>query len=354
MNKPLISICIPTHNRVNYLKQSIASILKQDYNPIEILISDNFSDDGTRKFCNEIKKKDVRIRYIRQPYNIGMHSNHNFLIENSRGEFICFFHDDDIYEPNIVSCSLNFLLENPEVGIVCSDWDLIDANSKRIGIRINKVKQITPGFGYIKQTLHSGRSSICCSGAMIRKRALDGIRFNPEGSIGFSDFVVWFQIAEKYSIGHIPDILFHYRIHESAYSQRTISSISVDYSSTLFKFCQQHLERFPQHLRLVKKFKIFIKRYIFWALAYELGLQLRKSVSLSYNWPGRTVFEISEFKLTKNEIKEVLRQLRIHKNSLFEHITFKIINILLFLKLGWILGFTTKYPSFFKRLIGFK
>ena len=158
---PLVSICVPTFNRAGYLRQSLKMICAQAYQPLEILISDNASTDETEQICREAASRDDRIRYVRQPKTIGLYGNygnHNFCIRESRGELLCFFHDDDQYQPDIVSRLAAFLIEHPEVGLVCSDWHLIDDGGRLIRSQRSLVKQVLPGLDYIDQTIRSGRS----------------------------------------------------------------------------------------------------------------------------------------------------------------------------------------------------
>ena len=130
---PLVSLCVPTRNRARSLRQSLKSICGQDYSSIEILISDNCSEDDTEQVCREWMARDSRIRYVRHDRNIGLHGNHNFCFDEARGAFICICHDHDTRDAHIVSEYVSFLTQHPRVGIVCSDWDLIDDDDRRIG-----------------------------------------------------------------------------------------------------------------------------------------------------------------------------------------------------------------------------
>ena len=355
MAQPLVTVCIPTIGRSQMLGETLESLRLQTYSNYEVLILDNACSADGQEVIYSYVGNESRARVLRSEKRLHMFENFSRGIEAANGRYLTFFHDDDIYEPYIISCNATFLLKHSEVGIVCSDWDLIDAFDRQIGIRRYKVKSITLGLNYIEQTLHAGRSSICCSGALIRRSALGDIRFDPKGSIGFSDFVIWFQIAERYSIGHISKILFHYRIHELAFSHRTITSISTDYHQTLLRYCGKHLEHYPKHLKTVNKWKTYINRFLFWALAYELGLHFRKIKFTSFtNLRNLTVFEISQYQLTKDEYEELTRQLDAYQNSLFQRAALKIIKILLCFRLTWLLGWITKYPSLLRRVMGFK
>src|SRR5690349_9104242 len=85
-NQPLVSLCVPTCNRASALRATLSTVLNQDYPNIEILISDNGSADDTETVCREAVSRDARVRYFRHESNIGLYENHNFLIDQSRGD----------------------------------------------------------------------------------------------------------------------------------------------------------------------------------------------------------------------------------------------------------------------------
>jgi len=83
---PRLSIGLPVYNGENHLPESIEALLGQSYGDFELIISDNASTDSTPDICHGYGRQDSRIRYIRQPRDIGRVPNHNFLIEQARGE----------------------------------------------------------------------------------------------------------------------------------------------------------------------------------------------------------------------------------------------------------------------------
>lgn len=315
MNRPLVSICIPTFNRVDLLGQSLASIRAQTYSPLEILISDNGSADGTESLCRTIQQTDPRVRYYRHPTNIGLYPNHNFCITESRGPLLCFFHDDDLYAPSIVADYVAFLERHPDVGLVCADWELIDDAGVPLGSRRFTGPDVTPGFAYISRTIRTGRSSLNCPGTMIRRSALGEVRFDDAGPIGFGDFVVWFQMAERTAVGHVPRVLWRYRIHQRSLSRRTIVGMARDFQIALGRYCDVHLARWPAHRRLVDEWRSSMARFLFWALVYEIGRHHRRADA------GRltqTIFDVMGYTLSAQEFDDALSLLRLHERGLLK------------------------------------
>ena len=77
---PRLSVGLPVYNGEGYLAESLEALLGQSYEDFELIISDNASTDGTADICRRYAKQDSRIRYIRQPRNIGCAPNHNYLV----------------------------------------------------------------------------------------------------------------------------------------------------------------------------------------------------------------------------------------------------------------------------------
>ena len=77
--KSVISIGIPVFNGERFISTVLDSLLNQSYKNIEIIISDNSSDDSTESICRMYVESDSRIKYYRQDKNIGMFPNFNFV-----------------------------------------------------------------------------------------------------------------------------------------------------------------------------------------------------------------------------------------------------------------------------------
>jgi glycosyltransferase involved in cell wall biosynthesis len=118
-NQPLVSIGLPTYNRASTLRRAIESALAQDYQNIELVISDNASTDETQAICQEVAARDQRVRYLRQQRNQGATVNFREVLKQSRGEFFMWLSDDDWMDDSYVSQCLSVLLAQPDLGLVC-------------------------------------------------------------------------------------------------------------------------------------------------------------------------------------------------------------------------------------------
>ena len=101
--KPLVSIGMPVYNGSDFLPHALESLLSQDYENFELIISDNNSTDSTQKICLDYMAKDKRIRYVRNETNVGAIENFNRVFEMSQAEYFMWHAHDDLREPNYIS-----------------------------------------------------------------------------------------------------------------------------------------------------------------------------------------------------------------------------------------------------------
>lgn len=99
-DQPLVTVYIPTFNRLELLQRAVESVRNQTYQNLEIIIVDDCSTDGTQDYLVQLSKEDSRIRYFFKEKNSGACVSRNIAIENANGEFITGLDDDDYYEKN--------------------------------------------------------------------------------------------------------------------------------------------------------------------------------------------------------------------------------------------------------------
>ena len=120
-----ISICIPTFNRLPYLKELMGRLLPQvasfGTDRLELLVSDNCSTDGTSKYLASLKTSNLR--YWTNEKNIGADRNFLVCIQEARGEYIWLVGDDDIIRPNAVDSILSVLEKDRPDLLIADEFD---------------------------------------------------------------------------------------------------------------------------------------------------------------------------------------------------------------------------------------
>jgi glycosyltransferase involved in cell wall biosynthesis len=125
---PRLSVGLPVYNGSSYVAESIEALLGQTFEDFELIISDNASTDETPDVCRHYEKLDSRIRYFRQPRNVGLAPNHNFCVEQARGELFKWAAGDDLYAKDLLEKCVAALDEYPQVVLVHSFTAMIDGD----------------------------------------------------------------------------------------------------------------------------------------------------------------------------------------------------------------------------------
>ena len=167
---PRVSVLTPIYNtNPEHLRMAIESILNQTFTDFEFLIL-NDSPDNTE--LDDIVKSysDKRIKYVKNERNLGISESRNKLLDMARGEYIAVFDHDDISVTNRLEQEVNFLDDNPSIGVVSSFMELFGEK--------NGIRKYPKYDADIKMWM-TDNCSVSHTASMIRKSVLDetGIRY---------------------------------------------------------------------------------------------------------------------------------------------------------------------------------
>ena len=119
MNKPpLISVGIPAYNAEASIASAIEGLLAQTFGNFELIVSDNASTDGTRDVVEDYMLRDPRIRYERQPVNVGANGNYSHLVRRARGEFFKWSSSSDWCAPTFLEHCLEEIMAHGDTALV--------------------------------------------------------------------------------------------------------------------------------------------------------------------------------------------------------------------------------------------
>jgi glycosyltransferase involved in cell wall biosynthesis len=145
---PLVSICIPTYNRPELVMEAVASAQAQTYRPIEILVSDDSSDDATEQVLNKLICSGV-VRYWHHRPAKRQAGNVNHLFEQASGDRLLLLHDDDVLLPDAVSRLAACWEEEPDITAAFGKQYLIRMDGvllQRESEELNEAYQRTSAF----------------------------------------------------------------------------------------------------------------------------------------------------------------------------------------------------------------
>ena len=201
MANPLISCIIPVFNGERYLGEALDSILAQTYRPVEIIVVDDGSTDGTGELA---ARYGDRIRYSRQN-NEGAPTARNAGLSAARGAFVAFLDSDDLWHPDKLERQMARFEARPELELCVTHlqrfW-IPELETERKRFQDHRFAEVLPG--YITQTL------------LARRNVFDSVgNFNTSRRVG--DPMDWFLRAAEQGVVMelLPDLLVYQRMHES-------------------------------------------------------------------------------------------------------------------------------------------
>ncbi|MCL2423269.1 MAG: glycosyltransferase family 2 protein [Micrococcales bacterium] len=111
---PRVTMAVPVYNGEKYLAEALTALVTQDFDDMEILISDNASTDATPEIAADFAARDQRITLVRQEKNIGGGHNSNVLMDQAKGEMFKWAYHDDVCGPGLVSALVKALDDDRE------------------------------------------------------------------------------------------------------------------------------------------------------------------------------------------------------------------------------------------------
>jgi glycosyltransferase involved in cell wall biosynthesis len=217
---PLVSILIPTHNRPDYAELALKSALAQTYGNIEIIVNDNSEDTLTQERFAPYLAKYPHIHYARVP-GCSAVENGQLCYERSKGEYINYLMDDDLFHPEKIQKMMSFMLVKPSIGLVTSFRQLIDANGAELPPlpgteRIFEIDTLIGGPSLGTMILTQGQNMIGEPTTVLVRKSDVGERFGHYAGKQYttlSDVATWLNVLSHKDCVYLPQALSYFRIH---------------------------------------------------------------------------------------------------------------------------------------------
>jgi GT2 family glycosyltransferase len=208
--RPLVTLGVPVYNGGALIERALGSLQAQTYPHLEILVSDNASTDDTQTICRRIAAGDPRIRYVRQPENLGSARNFEFLAREARGGLFAWCAHDDLRLPGFVAACVEELERRPEAVLCTSALTFLDEEGRTLaGWRDNNFE--TRGLSRAERARrfvdHVFWFEIY---GLIRREAL--LKALPFESMWGSDVVLSMKLLMLGDFAKVPDRLSQYRV----------------------------------------------------------------------------------------------------------------------------------------------
>lgn len=143
VSDPIVTVVVPTYNRMPHLMQALASIRAQSFENLRIAVFDNASTDDTRAYCEWLAARDPRVVYHRHPENIGAFGNFQYGLAKVDTEYFAFLSDDDLQVENFLEKALAALSADASLAFAATRVVRVGSDGQFVGGHPSK--QFVPG-----------------------------------------------------------------------------------------------------------------------------------------------------------------------------------------------------------------
>jgi glycosyltransferase involved in cell wall biosynthesis len=211
---PLVSIGMPVFNGEKYVASAIESVLAQSFGDFELIICDNASSDATTEICQDFAARDPRVRYIRNPRNLGAGPNFDLCFHLARGTYFQWAAHDDMFAPDYLARTVAALEANPDAVLCTVGITEIGPGGeviRRYTTPLERTASPDPveRLACVIHTRHQAEDFF----GLYRRAALAGTGLI--GTYSGSDRVLLAEMAVRGRWLRLPDVLFLHREHPS-------------------------------------------------------------------------------------------------------------------------------------------
>ncbi|MDR1226369.1 MAG: glycosyltransferase [Prevotellaceae bacterium] len=251
-SKPNIQVFILTYNRPDLVVKSISSVLQQSYKDMEVIVSDNSTNDATEAIIqNSFSSK---VKYIKRTPSVGDLIAHlNIILKEVAADFFMIFHDDDIMYPNMVETLYNKICSDSSIAAVAANARIVKGSkytakasfsSKTPSICINTPDELVRPY-----LCGSGNKIAPFPSYMYRKEVAEKIVIDPKQGGKYSDTSFLIKVAQSGKIIWVNPPLMDYYFHTTqlSYTNDFLARLRLIYfisSNTNFKLRSKELRNY--------------------------------------------------------------------------------------------------------------
>jgi glycosyltransferase involved in cell wall biosynthesis len=196
--KPMVSIVVPSFNRLHFLVPAIESALNQTFGDTELIVADDGSDEETRTYLRSLRH-EPRVRTLLLEHSGNPAIVRNAALSQVRGDYVAFLDSDDVWLPQKVERQLASLHDHPQRRWSCTAFALIDADSNPRPRKHGSDWSAPTGWVY--RQLLSSEKCIHMSSVLVSRQLLDEVGGFDANARWCCDLDMWLRLA----VGHEVD-----------------------------------------------------------------------------------------------------------------------------------------------------
>jgi glycosyltransferase involved in cell wall biosynthesis len=201
-----VSVCLLTYNRAGSLRRSVDSLLNQSHTNLELIINDNCSTDGTENVGREYERRDRRVRYFRNPKNVGYTGNQNLALERASSEYVALVHDGDIYDPDLLLKWLRALERHSSAALAFNALNRLDEHGAVVKTYTHPYQELVPGRLLLEEMLCRPDSPIFGI-VMVRKSKIVEAGLFDVSLVWLSDVDMWMRLLLRSDAAYVSEAL---------------------------------------------------------------------------------------------------------------------------------------------------
>jgi glycosyltransferase involved in cell wall biosynthesis len=205
---PTVSVVMPVYNGERYLREAINSVLSQTFADLELIVVDDGSTDSTPEILEDASRREFRLE-VHSVAHAGQCAALNHGLSLARGPYVAIAHADDVSLPDRLRRQVEFMGENPGVGI-CGTWARLIGRDEEWHYPAEH-EEIRCHLLFHSVFVHSS--------VMFRRSELERHELSYEPSHYAHDYDLWVRGAERTDLANLPEIQVLYRIHSEQVSQ---------------------------------------------------------------------------------------------------------------------------------------
>ncbi|HXK52461.1 glycosyltransferase [Candidatus Nomurabacteria bacterium] len=254
---PKISIITPSYNQGRFIKETIESVLSQNYPNLEYIVVDGASTDST---LDILRGYGERILWVSEKDN-GQTEAINKGIAKSTGDIVAYLNSDDLLLPGSLFLVAQIFLDNPKIMWLSGDGWIINANGKKIQLEIKLFKNMLRLFPVM--TVLAIANYIIQPSTFWRRTLHDDIGFFNEDLNYVMDFDFWMRAIKKYPLKVVYKNLSSFRIHDSSKCGTAFEKVFREQQEIVYKHTSNFFIRklSDLHYMLARFFYKLLKRY---------------------------------------------------------------------------------------------
>lgn len=209
MKEPKVSVMFMSYNQGAYIKRAMDSVLNQTFSDFEIVLSDDCSKDKTKEILKQYKDNRISLHFFET--NQGATINNLYIWKHCRGEYLALINSDDVWFPEHLQKSVNYLESHKECGVVFSWADLIDEDDNIIDPCCEVFKQPNRSQAEWVHYLFTKGNCLCHPSMVIRRTVYEEVGFYKLGFRQLPDYNMWTRMTTKYTLHILEEVLVHHR-----------------------------------------------------------------------------------------------------------------------------------------------